>query len=212
MDILLFFVIIGYLYHFIKTQQDEEYRKQSYEFFDDLKKSNKKSNTPYLDYITKKTDKLPPKIENNKLSGIDSLSANLNKIAQSFEYNFLKKEKAKYFKSKEWNNTRKQVLTRDNNKCVLCHNAIPYAILDIHHITYKNLFHENIDELITLCQKCHKSLHENLGYPSKDIGILNKQYFWSDSLDQKQIIIKMQDELNSALIKEKNLPPGYFKG
>ncbi|MGL5713052.1 MAG: HNH endonuclease [Paraclostridium sp.] len=63
-----------------------------------------------------------------------------------------------YLKSDEWKNIRELVLKRDNRKCVLCGSD---DRLHIHHKTYKNIFNEieHLDDLITLCNKCHANEH-----------------------------------------------------
>ena len=67
--------------------------------------------------------------------------------------NYLDRRCKKY---KDW---RKEVLKRDNNKCIMCNSNVG---LEAHHIKefskYVNL-RSNVDNGITLCNKCHKNLH-----------------------------------------------------
>ncbi|MGL5713601.1 MAG: HNH endonuclease [Paraclostridium sp.] len=64
-----------------------------------------------------------------------------------------------YLKSDEWKRIKKLVLERDNNKCILCDSE---DNLHIHHKTYQNIFKEidHMDDLITLCSKCHTKEHK----------------------------------------------------
>ena len=174
MEIILFFIFVGYLFLFLRTQEKERYDKKSYKFIKNLFKPKKPSKTPYLDYLLGDTNKFPKSTDNEKAG------------SNNYDYQHFQNQKLQYFKTPQWNTIRKQVLKRDNYKCVLCSNRIPYAILDVHHITYDKLFNEPLDHLITLCQKCHTKIHEDLGYPSKDIQILKKQYFWSLTLTDQQ--------------------------
>jgi 5-methylcytosine-specific restriction endonuclease McrA len=50
------------------------------------------------------------------------------------------------------------VFKRDGYKCHKCGNE---KNIQCHHLTYENLFHEekHLDDLITLCKKCHKKIH-----------------------------------------------------
>lgn len=50
---------------------------------------------------------------------------------------------------------RPYILKRDNNKCILC-GSIKHLI--VHHKNYDN---QNLDNLITLCSKCHRKVHLN---------------------------------------------------
>lgn len=67
-------------------------------------------------------------------------------------------------KCKEWREKREKILNRDNNKCVYCgevHN------LQVHHKYYSKYpngfrvypWNYPDDALITLCDRCHKKVH-----------------------------------------------------
>jgi hypothetical protein len=61
-----------------------------------------------------------------------------------------------YLSSYEWKCKRKLVLARDNNLCQEC-RVKPAD--EIHHLTYKNLFDEPLEDLQSLCQTCHSNKH-----------------------------------------------------
>ncbi|ALL05600.1 hypothetical protein AQ505_08905 [Pedobacter sp. PACM 27299] len=61
-----------------------------------------------------------------------------------------------YLLSEEWKAKRALVLSRDHNLCKLC-NTEP--ALDIHHLTYDNLYNEPLEDLQSLCRACHVNLH-----------------------------------------------------
>ena len=63
-----------------------------------------------------------------------------------------------YLKSPEWKKIRNSVLERDNFRCAVCGSTDG---LNIHHITYENIFNEqeNLSDLVTLCRKCHETIH-----------------------------------------------------
>jgi len=63
-----------------------------------------------------------------------------------------------YLKTKHWKRIRNKVLKRDKFKCKECNNR---KSLQIHHLTYEHLFNEenHLEDLITLCSKCHKNKH-----------------------------------------------------
>lgn len=61
-----------------------------------------------------------------------------------------------YLESNKWKEFREKVLKRDNYKCTKCGNTNE---LCIHHITYDNFGNENLEDVVTLCSKCHEEIH-----------------------------------------------------
>lgn len=70
-----------------------------------------------------------------------------------------------YMKSDEWAAKREERLRLDDNKCVCCGrpNGVQKdgvtPILQVHHVHYGNLGHEPMDDLASVCPRCHKLLH-----------------------------------------------------
>ena len=64
---------------------------------------------------------------------------------------------SKYLKSQEWKKKREEVLERDGYKCQKCEAT---ENLQVHHLTYKNIFNEPLEDLQTLCADCHRKVHE----------------------------------------------------
>ena len=63
-----------------------------------------------------------------------------------------------YLQTPEWKRLREKRLRRDNWQCVRCGSAIN---LQVHHINYMHKGErEEIDDVITLCWKCHNMIHE----------------------------------------------------
>jgi hypothetical protein len=60
-----------------------------------------------------------------------------------------------YLMQPEWKNKRDQVGIRCNNVCERCKSA-PYQ--ECHHLHYKNLFREKLEDLLGVCAPCHKEL------------------------------------------------------
>ena len=63
----------------------------------------------------------------------------------------------KYLNSKEWKLKKKQLFDLRGYGCEQC-NFEYY--LDVHHLTYKNLYNEKMEDLQILCKQCHLSKHE----------------------------------------------------
>lgn len=64
-----------------------------------------------------------------------------------------------YIKTEAWQKQRQRVFRRDKFRCVLCGSA---TNLEVHHITYKRLGAEDISDLITLCDDCHETIHDQV--------------------------------------------------
>lgn len=60
-----------------------------------------------------------------------------------------------YLKSDHWKIMREKRLSIDNYKCQLCGTK---KDLRVHHLRYNDL--DNVDTLLTVCDKCHRDIHE----------------------------------------------------
>ncbi len=67
----------------------------------------------------------------------------------SFKYN-------EYRSTDTWKQKRKLVHERDNNICQICKQE---KSTEIHHLTYKNIYNEKLEDLIAICHTCHKTVH-----------------------------------------------------
>lgn len=56
-------------------------------------------------------------------------------------------------------NTREYVLFRDNHECQCCHGRSKDTILNVHHIESRQTGGNSPDNLVTLCETCHKDYH-----------------------------------------------------
>ena len=75
----------------------------------------------------------------------------------------------RYLHSPHWQETKQKRLDLDDHKCVFCKST---EKLNVHHLTYENLNNEDVlHDLVTLCEKCHKELHEKI----KEVKIRNTE-------------------------------------
>ena len=70
------------------------------------------------------------------------------------------KSYASYLSSTTWLELRALILKRDGFKCCSCGSSYE---LQVHHITYKDIYNEKPEQLVTLCKTCHTKLHEIAG-------------------------------------------------
>ena len=100
------------------------------------------------------------KVNGNQHTGSYSFYAPNHDVISKFVKGAKKIEpKSKYHKyllSSQWNAKRKKTLARDKHKCTKCGNTTE---LRVHHLTYDNIFHEPLKDLVTLCEACHKQVH-----------------------------------------------------
>ena len=72
-------------------------------------------------------------------------------------------EYRQYLQSDKWKAIAAQRLQIDNFQCNCCGSrGTPQNPLEVHHLTYKHLYHEEsriYEDLVTLCHICHKNLH-----------------------------------------------------
>lgn len=66
----------------------------------------------------------------------------------------------KYIHSKAWRSKADSRLDLDNHICQVCGNAAT----DVHHLTYDRFGHEKMEDLVSLCRKCHQKA-ENIYDP-----------------------------------------------
>lgn len=89
----------------------------------------------YKDYIKKKEDKVKIAYDRKKYENYIS-------------------------KSEVWKTIRRLRIEVDEYRCKSCRGT---NNLQVHHKTYENLYNENLRDLITLCEKCHKNVHMKEG-------------------------------------------------
>jgi hypothetical protein len=74
---------------------------------------------------------------------------------------------AAYLQSPHWLRLRELVLRRDQYKCRRCGSSYHWAdsnsqdVLHCHHMTYDRRGEERLDDLVTLCARCHKLVHDH---------------------------------------------------
>lgn len=64
-----------------------------------------------------------------------------------------------YIKSEKWASKRKKIFKRAGYKCENCNSKDD---LQVHHLTYKRLGRERLNDLTALCSNCHSKAHKIL--------------------------------------------------
>lgn len=63
----------------------------------------------------------------------------------------------KHIQSAVWRRKRSAVILRAKGKCERCHR---WPIVNVHHLSYENVGNEPLSDLLGVCSKCHRELHE----------------------------------------------------
>lgn len=63
-----------------------------------------------------------------------------------------------YLGSEDWRLKRNERMLIDKNKCTKCGSG---KNLIVHHLSYKNIGDEKMDDLITVCNSCHRKIHKH---------------------------------------------------
>lgn len=61
-----------------------------------------------------------------------------------------------YLKSDHWKNIKRKYINIKGDKCRICNNIGQ----ELHHLTYKSLGNERVDDLMLLCSLCHENVHD----------------------------------------------------
>lgn len=97
-----------------------------------------------------------------------------------YENPMTKEEYANYLASNEWKARRIRRLMMDRCTCQICGEDGE----NVHHISYKNLGNETMDDLVTLCKTCHWKQHRLINKINKKqyIQIDSKKYYTSGKI------------------------------
>ena len=72
-----------------------------------------------------------------------------------------------YLQTEHWKTVRTRALSDAGNRCQTCNGN---GELHTHHRTYANLGHENREDLVILCSKCHEVFHTHRHLESIEIS------------------------------------------
>lgn len=80
-----------------------------------------------------------------------------------------------YLKTEKWKALKRERLEIDSYTCQQCGCDVDYYSSHCHHITYKNLYNENVNtQLTTLCKKCHNMVHNWHGKGAKYYPLISE--------------------------------------
>lgn len=61
-----------------------------------------------------------------------------------------------------WREIREKRWMMDHQRCAFCKKPLPnLGDVEMHHLSYQRLGHEELEDIITVCHKCHELFHNN---------------------------------------------------
>lgn len=85
-------------------------------------------------------------------------------------------------------------MERDNHQCVVCNSSY---MLNVHHLTYRNVYNEQDKDLITLCHKCHSIYHA----VQKRSDFVNEEY---EEMDKRKNALEVQKQHEDRIREYEN--------
>jgi hypothetical protein len=61
-----------------------------------------------------------------------------------------------YLISKKWAGIKKAIHYIYEDECYICRSKDK---LHVHHKTYDRIYHEDLDDLVLVCEDCHEKIH-----------------------------------------------------
>lgn len=99
-----------------------------------------------------------------------------------------------YLESAEFAEFREKVFERDGHTCITCGSQ---NNLQVHHLTYLHVYHENLDELVCVCRKCHEIFH-NLDNRKRYI----EEKYRNEIIEARKQEYKEKDKVRQEVIAE----------
>ncbi len=78
----------------------------------------------------------------------------------------------KYLKSEKWFLKREALFVDRGKKCERCGSK---ENIQVHHIHYRNIYFENLEDLMVVCKSCHRKIHGIVDKEKKPIHKRNKK-------------------------------------
>jgi len=117
-----------------------------------LKKKEEKRNSPQ--YKKKKEEKKRKKLESKGIAYVPN-----RKFIPKNIFDERVKFYKRYIKSDAWKLKRLDAIKHHGQDCQQCGHFLPISMIQVHHITYKRLGKELMEDLMIVCKPCHEKIH-----------------------------------------------------
>ena len=108
-----------------------------------------------------------------------------------------------YLQSMTWRRKAERRLEIDQYKCQMCGcEGTANNPLHVHHLTYHNIYHENVEkDLVTLCKVCHRDVHNMMNRITNDE---TKQRGWKDTLPYATHVSSINEHECEAVFRKES--------
>jgi hypothetical protein len=102
----------------------------------------------------------------------------------------------KYLASREWGLKKRAIKERSGGICERCHNA---PMENVHHLTYKRLYNEPLEDLQGLCRACH--VFESGVTDSDPLEMYAPKVSVPTPVGQERLTLEESIRLNKVVVK-----------
>ncbi len=143
---IIFILLILFIYVFLDSRESKKKRRDKNKKELDTIFDEKSQFDKYLENLKPEPKQPKPKYQEPDLY-----------TGSNEWYEF----KRNYLQSDKWQALRQKRFKKDNYCCFSCKQSLP---LELHHITYKRLGNEHLNDVRSLCRDCHQAIHDKYGY------------------------------------------------
>jgi hypothetical protein len=93
---------------------------------------------------------------------------------------------AEYLLSEEWAEKRQELINLVGYECEVCRSR---NALQVHHLWYKNLYHEPMTDLVLLCVRCHEAADKS----RKEGRLQSELAHWAISNDWRSAGLSLKE-------------------
>ena len=157
----------------------------------------------HITIINKLTKMLPISHINIELAAFDTqkLKADMDELARPEGTDYQQGDQLGFW------NVREYVLFRDNHECQCCHGKSKDKILNVHHIESRKTGGNAPNNLITLCETCHKAYHaEKIKLPTE----IKRKAVYRDAAFMGIVRWRVYDELKEIYPEMVSITYGYL--
>lgn len=86
-----------------------------------------------------------------------------------------------YMNSLQWQEKRQWILIRADGRCERCNKACKR--LQVHHLHYRNFTQERDDDLLAVCETCHKKLDADRRKEVRHQRLVKRVTVWMDRVE-----------------------------
>lgn len=141
-----------------KVEQDDEERKSFFKLFDKIYKDGHRAGIFHGLEGMRQIVSMNGTINLELLDCLEGAVSRRDMLEDYGSYN-------DYLQSNDWKEKAKRLKEQAEWRCQLCNKKGTNSTLHAHHKTYQRVGHEEDNDIIILCSKCHAMFHNKGQHP-----------------------------------------------